>query len=150
MESRRSKLVWAWAWAFGLTVAAGGCAQLMPPKTDNPEGLLADTEWQLQTLGSQGALEAAQPTLAFGQANTISGTGSCNRFTGTATVSGKSMAISPLAATRMACTPALDQQETLYFKALQQAEWFALAGSTLTIYTKAMDQPLVFFRTKPQ
>src|SRR4051812_35638472 len=99
-----------------------GCTQLMPPKSGNPEGLLAGTEWRLQTLGSQGALEAQQPTLAFDQGNKISGSGSCNQFNGSVTVSGKSMAVSPLASTRMACADALNQQEATYFKALQQAE----------------------------
>jgi heat shock protein HslJ len=127
-----------------------GCARFMPPKNGSPEGLLAGTAWQLQMLGTQGALEAQQPTLAFDKGNKISGSGSCNHFNGTVTISGKAMSISPLAATRMACAPALNQQEQAYFAALQQAEWFLVAGTTLTIYTRSMDQPLVFVRTQPQ
>jgi len=131
-------------------VCVVGCNQLMPAKNSSPEGLLAGTTWQLQLLGTQGALEAQQPTLEFDKGNKISGTGSCNHFNGTVTVSGKSMSVSPLASTRMACAAALNQQEQTYFAALQQAEWFLIAGTTLTIYTRAMDQPLVFFRTQPQ
>jgi len=136
--------------AVALVGLAVACAQLMPAKNTGPEGLLAGTAWQLQLLGTQGAIEAQQPTLEFEKGDKISGSGSCNRFNGTVTISGKAMSIGPLAATRMACAPALDQQEQTYFAALQQAEWFLVAGTTLTIYTRSMDQPLVFFRTQPQ
>lgn len=136
--------------AIALAVCVVGCNQLLPTKRTSPEGMLAGTTWQLQLLGTQGALEAQQPTLEFDKGNKISGTGSCNHFNGTVTISGKSMSISPLASTRMACAAALNQQEQTYFAALQQAEWFLIAGTTLTIYTRAMDQPLVFFRTQPQ
>jgi len=138
------------AWAAALCVLAVGCTQLMPQKSNSPEGLLAGTAWQLQLLGTQGALEAQQPTLEFDKGDKISGSGSCNRFNGTVAISGKAMSIGPLASTRMACAPALNQQEQTYFTALQQAEWFLVAGTTLTIYTRSMDQPLVFFRTRPQ
>ncbi len=63
-------------------------------------------------------------------------------------VDGKSITFSPLATTRMACAEALNAQEPTYLKALQQAQWFTVAGNTLTIYTKAMEQPLVDFRSK--
>ena len=65
-------------------------------------------------------------------------------------MSGKSITFGALATTRMACSDALNAQESSYFKALQQAEWFTVLGSSLSIYTKAMDQPLVFFRTSPE
>jgi heat shock protein HslJ len=135
--------------ALSTTVWITACAGLEPLPKNTPEGLLAGTAWQLQQLGSQGALEANQPTLVFAKADRVSGTGSCNQFNGTVTLNGKSITFGPLASTRMSCADALNAQESTYFKALQHAEWFTIAGSTLTIYTKAMDQPLVFFRTSP-
>ena len=133
--------------AFG--AFATGCSQFMPAKNTGPEGMLSGTAWQLQQLGTQGALEAQQPTLAFDSGGKVNGSGSCNRFNGTVTISGKAIQFSPLAATKMACAAALNQQEATYFTALQQAEWFLIAGTTLTIYTRSMDQPLVYFRTLP-
>jgi heat shock protein HslJ len=139
--------VWMAATAFGVLVT--GCNQFMPAKNKGPEGMLGGTAWQLQQLGAQGALEAQQPTLEFDSGGKVSGSGSCNRFNGTVTISGKAIQFSPLAATKMACAAALNQQEATYFTALQQAEWFLITGTTLTIYTRSMDQPLVFFRTQP-
>jgi heat shock protein HslJ len=135
--------------AVALGMLSIACNQLMPAKNNSPEGMLAGTAWQLQLLGTQGAIETQQPTLEFNKGNKVGGSGSCNRFTGTVTISGKAIAFSPLAATKMACADALNRQETTYFAALQQAEWFLISGTTLTIYTRSMDQPLVFFRTQP-
>lgn len=125
-----------------------GCKSLEPLPKDSPEGLLGGTSWQLQQLGGQGAIAGSQPTLVFASAGKVSGTGSCNQFNGTVTIDGKSITFSPLATTRMACAEALNAQEAAYLKALQQAQWFTVAGNTLTIYTKSMEQPLVYFRSK--
>ena len=134
--------------AFIVIGGVAACASLEPLLKNTPEGLLTGTAWQLQKLDAQAALTGSRPTLVFAQAGRVNGTGSCNQFNGSITIDGKSITFGPLATTRMACTDALNAQETSYLKALQHAEWFAIAGSTLTIYTKAMDQPLVFLRTK--
>ena len=134
--------------AFALAVLSA-CGMLAAPPKNTPEGLLAGTGWQLQQLGSQGAIAGNQPTLSFAEAGTVSGSGSCNQFNGPVTVNGKSISFGAFASTRMACSDALNAQESTYFKALQQAEWFTVLGNSLTIYTKAMDQPLVFLRTSP-
>ena len=44
---------------------------------------------------------------------------------------------------------AKNAQEQKYLAALQDAESFDVQGTTLTIRTKSMGQPLVFTRTKP-
>jgi heat shock protein HslJ len=136
---------------FAIVAVAGiaGCKSLEPLPKDAPEGLLGGTSWQLQQLGAQGAIVGSQPTLVFAPSGKVSGTGSCNQFNGTVTIDGKSITFGPLATTRMACADALNTQEATYLKALQQAQWFTVAGNTLTIYTKAMEQPLVYFRSKP-
>jgi heat shock protein HslJ len=130
-------------------VALPACGLMMTPAKSTPEGLLAGTGWQLVQLGSQGAIEANQPTLSFAEAGKVSGSGSCNQFNAPVTVNGKSISIGALASTKMACSDALNAQESTYFKALQQAEWFTVLGNSLTIYTKAMDQPLMFLRASP-
>jgi heat shock protein HslJ len=125
-----------------------GCKSLEPLPKDTPEGLLGGSSWQLQQLGAQGAIAGSRPTLVFVPAGKVSGTGSCNQFSGTVKIDGKSITFGPLATTRMVCAGALNAQEATYLKALQEAQWFTVAGNTLTIYTKAMEQPLVYFRSK--
>jgi heat shock protein HslJ len=126
-----------------VAVAMSACVAV-PTSKKAPEGLLSGTNWQLQQLGGQGAIAGNQPTLSFTQAGRVSGSGSCNQFSGPVAVSGKSIAFGALASTKIACAEALNAQESTYFKALQQAEWFNVLDGALTIYTKSMEQPLVF------
>ena len=49
----------------------------------------------------------------------------------------------------MACPDAVGTQEGKYLEALEGAERFMVDGSTLLIYSKGMDKPLRFIRTKP-
>ncbi len=132
------------------TVVCSACSALVVPPKNTSEGLLTNTSWQLQQLGGQGAIAGNQPTLSFVEAGRVTGSGSCNQFNGAVTVNGKSITFGVLASTKMACSNALNAQESTYFNALTQAEWFTVFGSTLTIYTKVIDQPLVFLRTSLQ
>jgi heat shock protein HslJ len=128
---------------IGAIVACAHAAQ--SNEAGNP---LTGSRWQLQMLGPTAVLESAKPTLEFAPSDRVSGMGSCNRFNGTVTVSGKSITFGPLATTRMACADPINRQEATYFKALTEAEWFLIHDATLTVYTKAMDQPLVFVRSE--
>lgn len=124
------------------------CAHAEPSPSNDAGNPLTGSRWQLQTLGATAALASARPSLEFAPSDKVAGTGSCNRFNGTVTVSGKSITFGALGTTRMACGDAINRQEATYFKALTEAEWFLIHDATLTIYTKAMDLPLVFVRAE--
>jgi heat shock protein HslJ len=86
-------------------------------------------------------------TLEFPEAGKASGRASCNRFTGSVEISGRSIRFGPLAATKMACIDdSANAQEVRYLDALQKAERFALDGPTLRIYSTGMERPLRFDR----
>ena len=129
----------------GIVIGCAHAAQSAPDGAANP---LVGTKWQVHALGANAVLESAKPTLEFSAVDKVSGTGSCNRFNGVVTVSGKSITFGPMATTRMACADAVNRQEATYFKALTEAEWFTIHDTTLSIYTKAMDLPLVFVRSQ--
>jgi heat shock protein HslJ len=128
---------------------AGGCVNASKDMKVNPQAQLDGTSWQLGKIGDQPVEEGAQPTLQFTQPGQVSGSGSCNRFSGTVTVSGESISFGPLAATKMACADSINAQETQYFYALSSAQRFVLQGNSLQIYTSAMDRPLLFVRMAP-
>ncbi|HEY1471498.1 MAG TPA: META domain-containing protein [Candidatus Acidoferrum sp.] len=88
--------------------------------------------------------------LAFPEAGRAAGNASCNRFTGSAEISGDSIKFGMLASTRMACADsAVSSQETEYLKALGAAKRFELKDSTLLIYAEGYDKPLRFTRAAP-
>ena len=118
---------------------AGGAAALPAPTGS----------WLLEDLAGTGVIDNARATLEFREPGRASGRGSCNQFSGPVTVTGSAISFGPLVATRMACAEAVMNQETRYFKALQDAERYALEGPYLLIYVKGTAQPLRFTRETP-
>jgi heat shock protein HslJ len=132
-----------------------GCPSTHNPTTsaskqNSAPASLAGTEWILRDLAGTPALENVKATLAFLEAGRAAGNASCNRFTGSAEISGDTIKFGMLASTRMACADnAVSSQETEYLKALAAAKRFELKDYTLLIYAEGYDKPLRFTRTTP-
>jgi heat shock protein HslJ len=105
---------------------------------------LTGSEWKLADLAGAGVIENSGATLAFTEAGKIAGNDSCNHFFGHAEISGDSIKLTPLGATRMACPEAVMDQETKYTQALQAAERFEWKAPYLLIYCKGFDKPMRF------
>ncbi len=107
---------------------------------------LAGTSWRLEDLAGTPVVEGADATLDFLDDERVAGSGSCNRFTGTAKVSGTSITFGALTVTEMACAEAVGAQEARYLKALAAAERYAFDGPALQIFSKGLSSPLRFVR----
>lgn len=107
---------------------------------------LVGSNWVLEDLCGRAVLEAPTSTLSFLEDGKVAGSGSCNRFTGSATIKGDTIAFGPLAATRMACEAPVGDQEAAYFAALESAEKIKLDGPYLVILCKGRDKPMRFAR----
>ena len=105
--------------------------------------------WVLEDIDGTGVIDNVRATLEFRDSARVAGRGSCNQFSGSVTVSGSAISFGPLAATRMACAEAVMNQETRYFKALGDAERYAIESASLLIYAKGVEKPLRFTREKP-
>lgn len=143
------------ALALGLILGAVSCAggskppETVPATPTAPPGstsALANSSWLLEELSGRQTADRVEATLAFDARDGVSGNGSCNQFHGTATISGTSIAFGPLVTTRMACVPAVGQQEGAYLEALHQAERFEIEEPFLTIYLRDGAKPLKFIR----
>lgn len=110
---------------------------------------LVGSEWRLEDMGGRGVLDRVQATLAFPEAGRVAGNSSCNRFFGSYTLMQDRIALSQLGGTRMACAPAVDEQETRYLDALQKAQRLEVQGTTMLMHVQGLDKPLRFLRTKP-
>jgi heat shock protein HslJ len=107
---------------------------------------LTGSEWLLEDLAGSGVIDNVQATLAFPEAGKLAGNGSCNRFFGSAQITGDAIKLSPLGVTRRACPEAVMNQETKYLKALQAAERFEQKDSYLLVYCRGFEKPLRFTR----
>jgi heat shock protein HslJ len=105
------------------------------------------TSWRLVELQGAAALEGVEATLEFPESGRVTGNGSCNRFNGSVQVTGSSVMVRQLAATRMACIePAANRQEADYLKALEASGRYSIQGDVLELYSARGAPPLRFRR----
>lgn len=95
---------------------------------------IAGPTWRVAELNGAAPVADTAITATFSDDGTLFGTGGCNRYRGTYTVTGDKIAVNDaMAATMMACDPATMTQETAYFAALKAARTFAVTTDKLTL-----------------
>lgn len=139
---------------FGIALLASGCTT--GPGGDGGPAFDAasvqGSQWQLVSLAGTPVLEAGnKPTLTFPELGRISGSASCNRYSGSAqiTAEGKLALGAPnaIAVTRMACAEAvLNDQEMRFLQLLGGAGQMTLDGDRLSIQSGDQADALVFQR----
>ncbi|UBF27651.1 META domain-containing protein [Kovacikia minuta CCNUW1] len=109
-----------------------------------PEQLM-NTEWLLEDLGGAGVIDNLQTTLRFDGNNRIGGQGGCNRYFANMQVGGNDrISVTAIGSTKRLCSPAVMNQESRYFAALQKADRLTLDGSYLLIHVEGLEKPLKF------
>jgi heat shock protein HslJ len=94
--------------------------------------------------GLMPAMEGTEITLEFDdEESQVGGSAGCNTFFGSFQTEGDQLSFGPLGATRMACEPAVMDQETVFLDALQATESAQIDGGQLLIKTQD-GQTLVF------
>jgi heat shock protein HslJ len=109
---------------------------------------LLGSEWELSDLSGTPVLEDRRPTLAFLEPGRISGSGSCNRYSGPAELGDGTIKVGQLASTRMACSAEINVQEQAFLVALQNARRLELEGGQLILHTESLEKPLRFVRVR--
>ena len=104
--------------------------------------------WLLEDLGGRGVIDMAQTTLEFDGEGRASGSGGCNRFTGSYTFTDGELSFGPLAGTKMMCPEAVMDQEDRFHQALGGIERVILDGPFLLIYVEGSKEPLKFTRVR--
>lgn len=80
--------------------------------------------WLAEDIEGGGVIDRLRSTLEIDPDGSFSGNGGCNRLTGRARIEGASISFGAIAATNMACTPAVMDQEHKFFVALGKARSF--------------------------
>lgn len=119
-----------------LVIRYAGGELVFEPQPAAIQPPLEGTLWQLTTIVSG---EVAQSVLVDTQitaqisAGQINGSAGCNQYFAPVSISGETLQIGAVGATKMACAEPVLQQETLYLLALEAAENYALQEGQLVI-----------------
>lgn len=90
----------------------------------SPAELLAQGEWLIENINHRGIIDSSRVSIQFSSEGRISGQGSCNRYAGSYTLTGEGLSFGPVMSTKMACSPALMEQERRFFSTLDQITHF--------------------------
>jgi putative lipoprotein len=82
--------------------------------------------WLAEDIGGRGVIDRVQTVLEIDAGGVVTGSGGCNRIHGTATIAGERITFGQIASTRMACPPAVMDQESKFLLALRDTRSFQL------------------------
>jgi len=129
-------------WMLGLLLV-GGCSGTSE-RTGNGENesvtpdsidKITQRTWQVEDIDERGIIDRSMTTLEFSDEGRVAGRAGCNRYFGAVEIDGENIMFSALGSTRMACAPALMDQESRFFDALSDITRFEIdAQSFLNLY----------------
>jgi heat shock protein HslJ len=90
--------------------------------------------WLAETIKGGGVVDSLQSTVVFASGGRVTGTGGCNRLFATANIAGDTLMFGGVGTTRMACAPALMDQEQKFLGALAATRTFRFEGPYLKFY----------------
>lgn len=100
--------------------------------------------WRIVQINGAAVLPQSEPSMNFAADGRLSGLASCNRYSGEyqASASGK-LSVQPLAATKRACVPDLNEQESALLTVLQNANSYQLRRDRLLMISDGQGGQIV-------
>jgi heat shock protein HslJ len=112
--------------AAALALLLAGCPSA-PEHAGQGAATIVGPVWVAEEIAGTAAGAEAPVTLQLGADGNASGRGGCNGYGGPYSLAGDALHFGGLAATRMACAPALMDQEQRYFDTLAKVTHYAVA-----------------------
>ena len=132
----RHETVAAKALAAAVALLLAGCTGV-PERAGQGAATIVGPVWVAEEIAGAAVSGEAPITLLLGAGGRASGRGGCNGYGGSYTLAGDALHFGPLAATKMACAPALMDQEQRYFDTLAQVARYAVADDGALLLTTA-------------
>ncbi|MFX0542666.1 META domain-containing protein [Roseovarius sp. S4756] len=133
-----------------IILAATGIAAisaLVAQDRDSPA--LTGGPWGIEYIGDRGVIDRSPATLSFQPDGALAGNASCNRLVGEYTAGpGGAMELSPTATTRMACLPALMEQEQRLLALLPEITRYEIDRTGALVLTAPDGQTIRAHRRK--
>lgn len=112
-------------------------ASTMPVKTD-----IREIWWRAEDIGGRGLIDRSEITLFLGQGGKVGGRSGCNNYSARYQIEGERLRVfPPIIGTRMACAPAVMEQERRYQALLERTAQFEFDTSgALVLITAGLDR----------
>ncbi|MFX0545110.1 META domain-containing protein [Roseovarius sp. S1116L3] len=121
---------------FVILAATGIAAISALVAQDRGGPALTGGEWGIEYIGERGVIDRSPAMLSFQPDGALAGNASCNRLVGTYTAGpGDAIELSPTATTRMACVPALMEQEQRLLTLLPEIMRYEIDGTGALVLT---------------
>jgi heat shock protein HslJ len=121
---------------LAVTLLAVGCTvagPTAPPTAAVALASLEGTSWLAEDIDGVGVVDRVQAALIFDAGQKVAGRAACNRYFGTYRRAGDTLEIKPGGSTRMACPPAVMDQETKFSAALEAVRKARREGDKLML-----------------
>ena len=105
------------------------------PTGTNSVAKLQSGEWVVQSINGKAVNTPISPTLNFGQTFQLTGHTSCNTYFAGYLLTGPSIIIKQAGTTRMACEPAVMEQEQRFLKQLSSTQMWNIDSSNTLVLT---------------
>jgi putative lipoprotein len=101
-------------------------------------------KWLAESIRGHGVIDDLQSTLEIAADGKVTGSGGCNRISGRAEVQGERITFGPMISTKMACPPAIMDQESKFLAALGDVQRFKVdAGKGKLILFNGTGRPIL-------
>ena len=109
---------------------------------------LLGTSWLAEDIDGKGVIDNLQTTMKLSREGTLSGNAGCNSYSGTPEFDGDVIAVGPMAMTRMACSPAVNEQERRFLDALGETKSYRIEDERL-YFLDGQGETLIRFSKLP-
>jgi heat shock protein HslJ len=107
----------------------------VPPAPVPP---VKDVWWRAEDIGGKGIVDRSEVTLMFGSDGKVGGRSGCNGYSANYQIDGANIKVfPPMIGTKMACAPALMNQEQAYQKLVETAASFSITPEGMLLVTSA-------------
>lgn len=106
-----------------------------------------DVWWRAEDVGGNGVVDRSEITLMLGSDGKIGGRSGCNGYSANYQIDGETMKVfPPIIGTRMACAPALMEQEQRYQSLIENAQGFSVTPEGMLLIRSANGSTTRFAR----
>lgn len=113
----------------------------------DPERLFRGTQWVVEDLAGTGIIDSSRMTVEFFEDNRLAGLASCNRYGGQYERTAEGVSFDYLFATKMACAPALMNQEQRFLTLMSKVKLASIGRNGQLVLTTSTGEEITAFQS---